>query len=341
MKQPLVTIIVPVYKVEKYLRRCLDSIATQTYANFEAILVDDGSPDHCGEICDEYAARNTRFRVIHQPNGGVSAARNAGLDDYFRRNEKGYIFFVDPDDYIASNALEILIREAQENRCDIVMGGYSERWPNGRVKNFSSFGNESVNTQKICLAILCDRIPNFAWGRLYADSLWENIRFPEKINMEDLYVMPRIFYKAKHIRMIPDLLYFYSRENEKSILNDLELSSYVHLRYYWFLAWQEHEKVARQYAPEYQQYCSMQALHKALRAGLMNWAVKILSEQEYKTILGYLEEHKNVPVTAQMNIGRQLLLKNNQLNYIIGYIQCWNTLRKEKRQRKRNLRITG
>lgn len=73
----------------------------------------------------------------------------------------------------------------------------------------------------------------------------------------------------------------------------------------------------------------------------MNWAVKILSEQEYKTILGYLEEHKNVPVTAQMDIGRQLLLKNNQLNYIIGYIQCWNTLQKEKRQRKRNLRIIG
>ena len=73
----------------------------------------------------------------------------------------------------------------------------------------------------------------------------------------------------------------------------------------------------------------------------MNWAVKILSEQEYKTILGYLEEHKNVPVTAQMNIGRQLLLMNNRLNYIVGYIQCWNTLRKEKRQRKRNFRITG
>lgn len=70
MNQPLVTIIVPVYKVEKYLRRCLDSIAAQTYTNFEAILVDDGSPDRCGEICDEYAAKDTRFRVIHQKNGG-------------------------------------------------------------------------------------------------------------------------------------------------------------------------------------------------------------------------------------------------------------------------------
>lgn len=81
MNQPLVTIIVPVYKVEKYLRRCLDSIAAQTYTNFKAILVDDGSPDRCGEICDEYAAKDTRFRVIHQKNSGVSAARNSGLDD--------------------------------------------------------------------------------------------------------------------------------------------------------------------------------------------------------------------------------------------------------------------
>lgn len=84
MNQPLVTIIVPVYKVEKYLRRCLDNIVAQTYTHFEVILVDDGSPDRCGEICDEYAAKDTRFRVIHQKNGGVSAARNTGLDHYYR-----------------------------------------------------------------------------------------------------------------------------------------------------------------------------------------------------------------------------------------------------------------
>lgn len=88
MNQPLVTIIVPVYKVEKYLRRCLDSITAQTYTNFEVILVDDGSPDRCGEICDEYAVKDRRFRVIHQRNGGLSAARNAGLNDYFQRNKK-------------------------------------------------------------------------------------------------------------------------------------------------------------------------------------------------------------------------------------------------------------
>ena len=80
MQQPLVSIIIPVYKVEKYLRRCLDSVQNQTYKNIEVILVDDGSPDNCPKICDEYAAKDPRFHVIHKENGGVSSARNAGLD---------------------------------------------------------------------------------------------------------------------------------------------------------------------------------------------------------------------------------------------------------------------
>lgn len=94
MNQPLVTIIIPVYKVEKYLRRCLDSIAAQTYTNFEVILIDDGSPDRCGEICDAYAAKDARFRVIHQENRGVSAARNAGLDDYLKGRKRDIFFLL-------------------------------------------------------------------------------------------------------------------------------------------------------------------------------------------------------------------------------------------------------
>lgn len=341
MNQPLVTIIVPVYKVEKYLRRCLNSIVAQTYTNFEAILVDDGSPDRCGDICDEYAVKDARFRVIHQRNGGLSAARNAGLNDYFQRNKKGYIFFVDSDDYIASNALEVLVHKTWGNHYDIITGGYSMVWPNGRIENWPQWGYEVTDADKIRLDILCDHIPNFAWGRLYIDSLWEHIRFPDKINMEDLYTIPKVFYKANRVLIIPDLLYFYSRENEKSILNELDLNSCIKLKYFWFLAWCEHENLARKYVPEYQQYCSLEAVHKALQAGLMNCAAKTLSKKEHEVILCYLREHGMVQMTKKMNIVRKLLLTNSWLNYIIGYIQCWNTLRKEKRQRKRNFRITG
>lgn len=118
---PLISIIVPVYKVEKYLRRCLDSIAAQTYINLEVILVDDGSPDGCGKICDEYAAKDARFRVIHQKNGGLSAARNTGLDACMGN----YVMFIDSDDYIAANMCEVLYKNAVQNDAQIVVCGFT------------------------------------------------------------------------------------------------------------------------------------------------------------------------------------------------------------------------
>ena len=104
MQKKLVSIIVPIYKVEKYLKQCLDSILNQTYENIEIILVDDGSPDNCGKICDEYASNDKRIRVIHKENGGLSSARNAGLD--VATGE--YISFIDSDDYVSENFIKRL-----------------------------------------------------------------------------------------------------------------------------------------------------------------------------------------------------------------------------------------
>ncbi len=338
MNQPLVTIIVPVYKVEKYLRRCLDSIAAQTYTNFEVILVDDGSPDRCGEICDEYAVKDTRFQVIHQRNGGVSAARNAGLDDYFRRNEKGYIFFVDSDDYIASNALEILVREALKGYYDIVIGGYSIVIANERVI-WNSVWEEKNDAKQIRTAILCDQISNYACGKLYIGSLWKHIRFPEGLKMEDLYIIPKIFYRAKNISLISDQIYFYSQENENSISNNLEYSKYIRLRYDWFLAWIEHEKLAAKYAPEYREECIAHAIHRGVQAGLMNEAVKVLSKEENEKLLLYLRKNVNIPVKKRLEIGSKLLINDSSLKHIVGAIWCWNEVRKAKQKRKHDKKI--
>lgn len=112
---PLFSIIVPVYKTEKYLKQCIDSIIGQNYTDFELILVDDGSPDKCGQICDDYASVDDRIKVIHKSNGGVSSARNAGLEC---ANGK-YIWFVDSDDSICENALATLYNEQISNKCDI------------------------------------------------------------------------------------------------------------------------------------------------------------------------------------------------------------------------------
>ena len=111
----LVSIIIPVYKVEKYLPNCIESILRQTFKDFELILVDDGSPDNCGEICEEYAQKDSRIKVVHQPNGGLSAARNSGIDI-----AKGdYLTFIDSDDFVFPHYLEILVKLCQENDADM------------------------------------------------------------------------------------------------------------------------------------------------------------------------------------------------------------------------------
>ena len=106
---PTISVIVPVYKVEKYIHRCVDSILSQTFTDFELILVDDGSPDNCGKICDEYAEKDIRIHVIHQENGGLSAARNAGIDWVFANSDSEWITFIDSDDWVHPEYLERLL----------------------------------------------------------------------------------------------------------------------------------------------------------------------------------------------------------------------------------------
>ena len=113
-----ISVIVPVYKVEPYLHRCVDSILAQSFQDFELILVDDGSPDRCGVICDEYAQKDSRVRVIHQQNGGLSAARNAGIDLVLADSESQWLSFVDSDDWIHPLYLELLERAVRESGAD-------------------------------------------------------------------------------------------------------------------------------------------------------------------------------------------------------------------------------
>ena len=122
--ESLVSVIVPVYKVEKYLRRCIDSILNQTFTGFNLILVDDGSPDNCGLICDEYAEKDNRIHVIHKKNGGLSDARNAGLEWYFEHSDSKWLTFIDSDDWIHPRYLEGLLEAERIYSTDIVVCDY-------------------------------------------------------------------------------------------------------------------------------------------------------------------------------------------------------------------------
>ena len=119
-----ISIIVPVYNTEKYLNRCVDSILNQTFTDFELILVDDGSPDNCGKICDEYKEKDRRVRVIHKPNGGLSDARNAGIEWALNNSDSEWISFIDSDDWVHPNYLDFLLRAAEQNNTSVSICGF-------------------------------------------------------------------------------------------------------------------------------------------------------------------------------------------------------------------------
>ena len=229
MKQPLVSIIVPIYKVEPYLRRCLDSIVKQTYTNLEIILVDDGSPDACPQICDEYAARDKRIVVIHKDNGGLSDARNAGLD--ICKGE--YISFIDSDDWINDKFIQNLYSSIKKNDADIAVASckYKSDSPQYTEKIFSTPSGE-IDYEDILIEIFSKQSPSFvaAWGKIFKNRLISQFRFPKDVIHEDEYLNYKWFYNAKKIVHEPSSVYFYflhpnsitgkmSRYNKIDILN--------------------------------------------------------------------------------------------------------------------------
>ena len=204
---PQISVIVPVYNVEKYLHRCVDSILAQTFTDFELILVDDGSPDNCGVICDEYTRKDSRVHVIHQANCGVAVARNSGIDWVFEKNESRWISFVDSDDWIHPQYLEILLQAAIESQKEISMCMFIETDIEAPIEN-----------QRLSLKIVnpgdaytynSKSIDAYPWGRLYAKDCFRDIRYPAGRTWEDLATTYKLLYAQNEIAVAENVLYFY------------------------------------------------------------------------------------------------------------------------------------
>lgn len=208
--KPLISVIVSIYKVEKYLRKCVDSILAQTYTNLEIILVDDGSPDSCGKICDEYAEEDKRVRVIHQANAGSSGARNSGLD--IANGE--YIGFVDSDDYVAKTMYETLISAIHLYDADLAICRYiSVNELDERLPQYDLPGNKVYNAAQVFDKFCFERmgLPYFIcpWNKLYRKELFNNMRYVKGVYCQDLLIMPYIINKSSKIVALEDELYFY------------------------------------------------------------------------------------------------------------------------------------
>ena len=189
------SIIVPVYNVENQLYRCVDSLIHQTYADLEIILVDDGSTDSSGTMCDDLASKDSRIRVIHQSNRGLSGARNSGLD--IMTGE--YVFFVDSDDYIAKDTIEKLYMLLQRHNADIMACGFSHVFDGNEPEEAFTSNAPGVwnGHDSIIQMMRTNNICTVAWNKLYRSTLWENIRFPEGRVHEDEATTYKLLYKAK------------------------------------------------------------------------------------------------------------------------------------------------
>ena len=250
MLQPLVSVIVPIYKVEPYLRRCLDSIVNQTYTNLEIILVDDGSPDGCPQICDEYAAKDKRIVVIHKENGGLSDARNAGLD--ICKGE--YIYFIDSDDIIPSNCIRSLFGIISKENAEIASSSFEEFFDNNSPSEKSSqnIPYTTMNASEV-LVLLCENKTKGIMSscmKIYKRECFQGIRFPKGKLYEDARINYKIYYKCKKICHTSEPLYYYrirkgsSMSNTKGLIYDLDARE----ERYAFLA--EHNEIAAQYCLE-------------------------------------------------------------------------------------------
>ena len=212
-----ISVIVPVYRVEKYLPACIDSILNQTFTDFELILVDDGSPDRCPEICDETAKRDARVRAIHQANQGLSAARNAGIE----AAHGAWLSFVDSDDFLAPDFLETLHDAAVRARADCALCGVQLTDEAGQKIGQLLSVADGVRTGWSILETLC-RAPEItylvAWNKLYRRDVFQTLRYPVGMQNEDTYLAAELFDTVQTVICVSKPMYFY-RQRADSIMH--------------------------------------------------------------------------------------------------------------------------
>lgn len=294
---PKVSVIVPVYKVEPYLRECVESILAQTLEDIEIILVDDGSPDNCGAICDEYAAKDSRITVIHKKNGGLSDARNAGLDIAVG----DYIGFVDSDDWIYPKMYEVLYRCAEEDGSGMVtFAGFQKCGPE-EPENASS--REIVSAETVLAQFhqcYYNRIWTTVQTKLYQRSVFEKLRFTKGIIYEDQDILPQSILLAERVSILPFSMYYY-RLSQGSIMR----SAFSAKRYVKLDIWQHYLTFFHEQGLEDQRdYYAAAYLYQAT-------AFYRMTEKNYPELMGqfrpYLRKYRRIRPWLRKNCSLSIL----------------------------------
>lgn len=299
-----ISIIVPVYKVEKYLRKCVDSILAQTFTDFEVILVDDGSPDNSGKICDEYAEKDSRVRVLHKANGGLSSARNAGIEI-----AKGkYLGFVDSDDYIAEDMYELLYNNILKENADMSICGIYDVYE-GKEPIVKPTIEKVVSADEALLLILQGNIISVhAVNKLYKRELFSKVRYPEGKYHEDSFIIVDLLEQCQKVAIDSKQKYYYYHR-----LGSINTETFSEKQFEFIEAWEANEQKLKGKNQEirtaaHQRVCfaNFLVLDKIVAADAMDLP-------EMKTIVKYLRSNfmfimKNNIFTKSRKISMLLLL---------------------------------
>ena len=312
-----VSIIVPVYQVEKYIRQCVDSILAQTFTDFELILVDDGSKDQSGQICDEYARMDERVRVIHKENGGLSDARNKGMDQI----NGNYFMFVDSDDYIAPTMIECLHKSIMSNNADIAACNFLYFFENDRKKDFSTnIKSEILTGREVFYNRKNERnygIWTVVWNKLYKRETCGKVRFCFGKYHEDEFWANDIYQMNIRVVTIPECLYYYRQRGDsimgkKSIERDFDIIEAFHERINIYLRDQKYARQAYKvliYSLEYLEESKWWISNKEEKQSF------IQAEKQTKDIVRKLK-NTNLPIMQRISL--VLIEKNPCLMFVVG-----------------------
>ena len=316
VKELLISVIVPIYNVEKYLHKCIDSLIGQTLKDIEIILVDDGSTDKSGVICDEYGLKDNRIKVIHKKNGGLSDARNTGIDI-----AKGkYISFIDSDDWVDLQMFETLYNIAIKNDADIVQGDYIESYDeNIRIEksileNITKYNSEEIlhnlygyNATKTVIV----------WNKIYKRELFNGIRFPKgKIN-EDEFTTYKILHKA-NIIIDTNIPIYYYRQREGSIMNSnfnikrLDALEALKERIEYFI---QHELTELYYKSEAQLCSLIKSFYISIHSSNIENKSSLLKVLNRESQKNYFKFIKNREISIKEKLTLTLSILNNKLFY--------------------------
>ena len=322
MDQPLISVIIPVYKVEAYIHQCVDSIINQTYRNLEIILVDDGSPDNCPAICDAYAAQDSRVKVIHKENGGQSSARNAALDICSGE----YIAFLDSDDWMDPTAYADVVSFLQKENVDIVVYGVKvvEGDKISVFHGFNHFLEGSVlSAKEVEIMALKDEIGGQPGRKVCHRKCWENLRFPEGRIYEDLAIAYCPFlYAERGVGFLDSSPYNY-RYNPTS--TSYSGSTTLKKAYHIFLAFRDHYIYAQAHYPDLLDYLAGKTAVPALTVCKLFFS-KQSSENAFQDVALFLRENRKhilrsdqIPFLKKIAV-QAFCISPSLLRFVFGFL---------------------